>query len=87
MIRRRVRINLSDLNGGFDSDPCSFQHSSRSRLMEQAAPTPSVIEFDTTSSALPPCHACKFRKPWQANVKQLAKDLHRYSKVENEMFS
>ena len=44
MIRRRVRINLSDLNsnlsdlnGGFDSDPCSFQHS------------PSVIEFDTSS--------------------------------------
>ena len=23
----RVRINLSDLNGGFDTDPCSFQHS------------------------------------------------------------
>ena len=23
----RVRINLSDLNGGSDTDPCSFQHS------------------------------------------------------------
>lgn len=31
----RVRINLSDLNGGFDTDPCSFQHSA-------------VIEFDTS---------------------------------------
>ena len=66
MIRRRVRINLSDLNGGFDSDPCSFQHS------------PSVIEFDT-SSPMPRLAQfwCLTRQ-----CQTIGKDLHRYSKVD-----